>query len=45
VDESYLFASARSVATKIIIPFDGSDLRTGGRSLFVEQCGYEDMLW
>ena len=44
-DESYLFASARSVATKIIIPFDGSDLRTGGRSLFVEQRGYEDMLW
>jgi hypothetical protein len=44
-DESYLFASARSVATKIIIPFDGSDLRAGGRSLFVERHGYEDMLW
>jgi len=43
-DEGYLFSSARSVATKIIIPFDGSDLRAGGRSLFVEQRGYEDML-
>ena len=43
-DEGYLFSSARSVATKIIIPFDGSDLRAGGRSLFVEQRGYEDIL-
>ena len=43
-DEGYLFNSARSVTTKIIIPFDGSDLRAGGRSLFVEQRGYQDML-
>jgi hypothetical protein len=34
----------RSVATKIIIPFDGTDLRAGGRSLFVDQRGYEDAL-
>jgi len=43
-DETYLFNHARSVATKIIIPFDGMDLRAGGRSLFVDQRGYEDAL-
>lgn len=43
-DETYLFTSPRSVATKIIIPFDSDDLRAGGRSLFVDQRGYEDML-
>ena len=43
-DETYLFNQTRSVATKIIIPFDGSDLRAGGRSLFVDQRGYEDAL-
>jgi hypothetical protein len=32
------------VATKIIIPFDSTDLRAGGRSLFVDQRGYVDML-
>ena len=43
-DESYLFASSRTVATKIIIPFDVNDLRAGGRSLFVDQRGYTDAL-
>jgi len=43
-DETYLFASPRAVATKIIIPFDSTDLRAGGRSLFVDQRGYMDML-
>jgi hypothetical protein len=43
-DESYLFASPRAVVTKIIIPFDAKDLRAGGRSLFVEQRGYADIL-
>jgi len=43
-DESYLFASPKAVATKIIIPFDATDLRAGGRSLFVDQRGYIDML-
>ena len=43
-DEGYLFGSPRSVATKIIIPFDSTDLHAGGRSLFVDQRGYEDML-
>ena len=43
-DEAYLFGSPRAVATKIIIPVDPSDLKAGGRSLFVDQRGYSDML-
>ena len=43
-DETYLFGSPTAVATKIIIPFDTSDLRSGGRSLFVDQRGYIDAL-
>jgi hypothetical protein len=43
-DESYLFSSPRKIATKIIIPIDPSDLRAGGRSLFVDQRGYQDSL-
>ena len=43
-DETYLFPSPRAVATKIIIPFDPSDLRAGGRSLFVDQRGYAEAL-
>ena len=43
-DETYLFASPRAVATKILIPFDSTDLRAGGRSLFVDQRGYADSL-
>jgi hypothetical protein len=43
-DENYLFPSAKAVATKIIIPFDPSDLRAGGRSLFVDQRGYAEAL-
>ena len=43
-DETYMFASARAVATKIIIPFDQADLRAGGRSLFIDQRGFTDSL-
>ena len=32
------------MATKIIIPFDPTDLRAGGRSLFVDQRGYAETL-
>lgn len=39
-DETYLFMSRRSVATKIIMPFDDGDLKLGGRSFFVDQRGY-----
>jgi hypothetical protein len=43
-DESYMFSSARPVATKIIIPFDHDDLRAGGRSIFIDQRGFLDAL-
>jgi hypothetical protein len=43
-DETYLFSDARLVATKIIVPFDIKDLRAGGRSFFIDQRGYDDML-
>jgi hypothetical protein len=39
-DETYLFMSRRAVATKIIMPFDDTDLKLGGRSFFVDQRGY-----
>jgi hypothetical protein len=43
-DESYLFNSARTAATKVIVPFDLNDLRSGGRSIFIEQRGFEESL-
>ena len=43
-DETYMFADSRSVATKIIVPFDVRDLKAGGRSFFVNQRGYHDSL-
>jgi hypothetical protein len=43
-DESYMFGTARAVATKIIIPFDNQDLRAGGHALFVDQRGFTDAL-
>jgi hypothetical protein len=43
-DETYLFPSRRSVATKIIMPFDDGDLKLGGRSFFVDQRGYHEAM-
>lgn len=43
-DESYMFSTPRSVATKIIVPFDEQELRLGGRSFFVGQAGYTETL-
>ena len=43
-DESYMFATPRAVATKVILPFDGEDLRAGGRSFFVDQRNYAETL-
>lgn len=43
-DEQYLFDRARRIATKVIIPFERTDLSLGGRSLFVGQRGWQDML-
>jgi hypothetical protein len=39
-DEVDRFRNHRHVATKIILPIDGDDLRVGGRYLFVDQIGY-----
>src|SRR6185437_2645852 len=43
-DETYLFSAPRTVATKIIVPFDPDDLRAGGRSVFVDQRGFAESL-
>ncbi len=43
-DEVDRFRSHRRVATKIILPIDGDDLRVGGRYLFVDQTGYDRTL-
>jgi hypothetical protein len=43
-DEMDLFVPRRAIATKLIIPFEKTDLRTGGRSFFVGQRFYEVML-
>lgn len=38
------FRSRRYVATKVILPIDSGDLRVGGRYLFVDQIGFDQML-
>ncbi|MDB5740166.1 MAG: hypothetical protein JWP16_1206 [Alphaproteobacteria bacterium] len=43
-DEMDMFVSRRVLATKIIVPFEKTDLRAGGRSMFVDQRGFEEML-
>ena len=43
-DESDLFSAKRVLATKIIIPFERSDLRVGGRSMFVGQRNFDSLL-
>jgi hypothetical protein len=43
-DETYLFPATRSAGTKIIVPVDPSDLRAGGRSLFIDQRGFLETL-
>ena len=43
-DEEYLFTSSRSAATKIIVPFDLSDLRAGGHSIFIDERGFVENL-
>jgi hypothetical protein len=43
-DELDLFPIRRVLATKVIIPFERTDLRVGGRSLFVGQQGYDTLL-
>jgi len=43
-DEVDLFEQRRAIATKVIFPFERTDLRAGGRSLFVGQLYFESML-
>jgi len=43
-DEADMFSPRRTVATKLIVPFERTDLKQGGRSLFVGQRGFERML-
>jgi len=43
-DDIFLFDEARPTATKIIIPFDRTDLGLGGQSFFVGQRGWLDLL-
>ena len=43
-DETDSFISARVLATKVIIPFEKTNLASGGRSMFVDQRGFEPLL-
>ena len=43
-NETYLFTGRRQVATKVVIPIDDEDLKTGGRYVFVNQIGFERMM-
>jgi hypothetical protein len=40
-NERELFGRVRRTATKIILPFDPLDLKLGGRSMFVNQVGFD----
>ena len=44
-DEDYVFTKNKTTATKIILPFDKADLKSGGRSFFVDQSGFADNLF
>lgn len=43
-DEMDLMQGTRAIGTKVIIPFERNDLRSGGKSLLVGQKGYEELL-
>lgn len=43
-DELDLFHLRRQVATKVVLPIDSSDLKTGGHFVFVGQRGFERMM-
>ena len=42
-DEVDLFLGPRAIATKVIVPFEKNDLRSGGKSFMVGQRGYEEL--
>ena len=43
-DERGLFPTSRSIATKVILPLDITNLRAGARSFLVDQIGFEEIL-
>lgn len=43
-DELDLFHLRRQVATKVVLPIDSSDLKTGGHFVFVGQRGFEQQM-
>ena len=43
-NETDLFRGHRRVATKIVVPIDGRELKAGGRYVFVEQIDYASIL-
>src|ERR1700761_3738080 len=43
-DEQYIFEANKRISTKVIIPFERTDLSLGGRSLFVGQRGWQELL-
>ena len=43
-DETDAFYTRRQVATKVVIPLDPHELKTGGRYVFVGQRGFEKMM-
>lgn len=43
-DDQFLFGDFRSSATKILIPFERTDLTLGGQSFFVGQRGWAELL-
>jgi hypothetical protein len=43
-DEQYVFERSKRISTKVIIPFERTDLSLGGRSLFVGQRGWQELL-
>ena len=43
-NETDLFTGRRQVVTKVVIPIDDADLKTGGRYVFVNQIGFERMM-
>lgn len=40
-NETDSFPGRRQVATKVVVPIDSNDLKTGGRFVFVNQMGFE----
>jgi len=44
IDERHLFPSTRQTVTKVILPFDPYDLSLGGRTLFVRQQHFEQLV-